>query len=549
MTKIIDVLLEILPYVIGIIVAIVFSVCSSEESRIKKYFSFLEKEYNYIGHKEEKSYYKPSYVLKRFTKNDKAIVVEKYNKEKITGIVIYLCNANLHASYAYNLGLNEVQIIYKDEVQDSKNNKEKKASNWLKEKMKNEDINRIENINTKTIKNDYLWNLFINEVCSKEYKQLNRIQKIAVLCFRYDSEMNSGGYSGYKDTYPDTKIGELFEAIKTVGNISIANNYKKALESSASRSDNWEQTDKEYYNFSPSLSDYLEKFIEDNSDMIFDNIRNKTKIIKEEKDKTKEYDLDLRQNDVSGGKISIEQIDSIALFPKAKSIIISGLNQKNFEYFIDKYGNQFEIISFWKNKNIENLSKLEQLTNTKKLVLYFNKKVTELWDLSKNVSLQSLEVYNYEKLHTIDGVQKAKKLEYFAIGDYVSEHTVIDSFFPLINSNVKHFEWYGRDVKDHNYSILAKTNIKVLDINICRFKLDELARLNALFNSDLSGKITIPYRIGTIADMDGTEVKYYILCKGRKMLLVGKDDAKLNKYLKEYNHLLELYKSERKKHL
>ena len=64
--------------------------------------------------------------------------------------------------------------------------------------------------------------------------------------------------------------------------------------------------------------------------------------------------------------------------------------------------------------------------------LYFNKKVTELWDLSKNVSLQSLEVYNYEKLHTIDGVQKAKKLEYFAIGDYVSEHTVIDSFSPLI---------------------------------------------------------------------------------------------------------------------
>ena len=36
---------------------------------------------------------------------------------------------------------------------------------------------------------------------------------------------------------------------------------------------------------------------------------------------TKGYDIDLRQKDVGGGKITKEQIDSIRQYPDAKSII------------------------------------------------------------------------------------------------------------------------------------------------------------------------------------------------------------------------------------
>lgn len=53
------------------------------------------------------------------------------------------------------------------------------------------------------------------------------------------------------------------------------------------------------------------------------------------------YDINLVQNEVDGGVIPVEQIDAIKDFPDSKSIIISGLKQDTFEYFINAYGKQF----------------------------------------------------------------------------------------------------------------------------------------------------------------------------------------------------------------
>ena len=54
-----------------------------------------------------------------------------------------------------------------------------------------------------------LWNRFIEEICYQDMENLSDIQRIAVLCFWYDAEMNSGGQSGYMDCYPDTDPKEL----------------------------------------------------------------------------------------------------------------------------------------------------------------------------------------------------------------------------------------------------------------------------------------------------------------------------------------------------
>ena len=56
---------------------------------------------------------------------------------------------------------------------------------------------------------DTIWNRFIEEICDRDPETLSLIQKIAVLCFWYDSEMQNGGYSGYIENYPDTIPDEL----------------------------------------------------------------------------------------------------------------------------------------------------------------------------------------------------------------------------------------------------------------------------------------------------------------------------------------------------
>ena len=114
---------------------------------------------------------------------------------------------------------------------------------------------------------DLRWNRFIVEVCHRDIETLSELQKKAVLCFWYDAEMNSGGHSGYFDCYPDAVPEELVDAIISIGYKAIADNYQKALRDG--ESDGWVETDRIYYDFSPSLCDCLQEYVERNKDVIF----------------------------------------------------------------------------------------------------------------------------------------------------------------------------------------------------------------------------------------------------------------------------------------
>ena len=114
-----------------------------------------------------------------------------------------------------------------------------------------------------------LWNRFIEEICDKEIDTLSEIRRKAVLCFWYDSEVNGGGHRGYFDVYPEIDSEELIAAIETVGSKEIADNCRKAF--SDKSDENLEAADTAFYNFSPELSDYIEKYVERNKDEIFGN--------------------------------------------------------------------------------------------------------------------------------------------------------------------------------------------------------------------------------------------------------------------------------------
>ena len=112
------------------------------------------------------------------------------------------------------------------------------------------------------------WNNFISDVCNRDESTLSDIQKKAVLCFWYDAEMNSGGFSGYSDVYPDTDLMEIESALKEVANDDFVDNLRKAIRDG--EADGWVETDKEFYRFEPSLSTLLEEYVEANKDVIFD---------------------------------------------------------------------------------------------------------------------------------------------------------------------------------------------------------------------------------------------------------------------------------------
>lgn len=126
------------------------------------------------------------------------------------------------------------------------------------------------NKNDELMERDLRWNKFIDEICMEgldNFDRLNSVQKNAVLCFWYDSEMNSGGHSGYFDCYGEVNYDELYDAINIVGNKEIADNFKEALKNGDK--DDYEKTDNNYYEFEPTFDKYIMEYVENNKEEIF----------------------------------------------------------------------------------------------------------------------------------------------------------------------------------------------------------------------------------------------------------------------------------------
>lgn len=253
------------------------------------------------------------------------------------------------------------------------------------------------------------------------------------------------------------------------------------------------------------------------------------------------YDINLVQKEVDGGRISREQIEGIRRFAGAESIIISGLNQENFDYFVNTYGKQFKAINFWKNKTVSDLSALSELTDIEYISFFYNQKADRLWDMTDNKKLVALSLSDFNRLHSLAGIEKAGNLKTFYIYDRVYARMELDSLMPITNTDIRHFMWGGRRVRDNDYACLAHGKIEELDIAPTQFTMAELARLVACFPETLKGTITKPYTKGGVMDKDGFR-EIFSLCKGKKSCVRGRDDERFERYLREYEGMLLEYR-------
>lgn len=254
------------------------------------------------------------------------------------------------------------------------------------------------------------------------------------------------------------------------------------------------------------------------------------------------YDISIAQRKAGSRATDKEEIDRIGEHPDARSLMASGLDQEGFEYLVERYGKQFEAISFWKNNLVCDLSPLGDLRELRYLHYFFNQRATDLWDMRNNVNLRGLAIYDFSRLHSIERIENAPCLEYLALGNRVWSKMEIDSLKPLTHSSVSHFVWCGNKVLDNDYECLVRSNIKELDMPIGRFTLDQLARLNACIPG-LKGKVTTPYEEAGVMDRNGSQ-SWYFLCKGKRRLEKGRDEEKLEKYLAEFQALVEKYRAE-----
>jgi len=113
-----------------------------------------------------------------------------------------------------------------------------------------------------------IWNKFIETVCYKDISNLTAIQRTAFLVFWYDAEMGSGGHSGYFDCYPETNVQELIKALEDIEASFFAKNLENAMLNG--EKDDYQETDRIFYQHTPELFDILMNYVLINKDEIFD---------------------------------------------------------------------------------------------------------------------------------------------------------------------------------------------------------------------------------------------------------------------------------------
>jgi hypothetical protein len=246
-----------------------------------------------------------------------------------------------------------------------------------------------------------------------------------------------------------------------------------------------------------------------------------------------------------GGKITISDIDELQKYPSADTVEIMGLHQDTFEYFIHKYGNQLKRIDFFKNKLIEDLSLLGSLPNLEYLDFYYNQRVTQLWDMSGNISLKGLMISNFKKLKSIKNIETAPRLECLQIDSSIHPTMVIDSLKRLSNTDIRTLKFYGMKIEDEDFSFVTEMKkLETFDFGCNLLPTEKVAWIVAN-KPDIQGfslcamQEFMSYNEQTDrCDKQGV----FVVGKRKPTLFRGENDERIEKYKKNFDILVDKYR-------
>lgn len=241
--------------------------------------------------------------------------------------------------------------------------------------------------------------------------------------------------------------------------------------------------------------------------------------------------------DIGGGRISFEDIDRLAEYPRAEAVAISGLRQDTFEYFIRKYGAQFKAISFHKNKLVEDWSLLGTLPNLEYVLWFVNHRIRTLWDMKENKALKGLHISDFSRLTSLDGIEAATSLRQFWIGNAIWLTMEIESLMPLAGLPLTYLGFFCKRVRDGDLSFFpALDKLQCFDCALNAFSTEQFAWIAAncpgATGRALQAKEDFDY---TWADEPGPGTS--IVGKRKPTLLYKGNEERIQRYVDAFERL------------
>jgi hypothetical protein len=254
--------------------------------------------------------------------------------------------------------------------------------------------------------------------------------------------------------------------------------------------------------------------------------------------------LSFIQRDISGGRISKQEIDSIEQYPNANEIAISGLTQDTFEYFVENFGRQFRAIIFWKCPLVQDLEAMAFLDEVEYIVYYWNQRVEKLWDFSKTKSLKGFSFKDFRKIHDISAISESPLLEELHFGDAVWSKCILNTLQPLRECvSLKNLSFSAKKILDGKIEPLANlTNLDQLFFPANQFSTEQVAWLKAhLPHSITSISLQAFWTIENPINMNGKNKDTLIVGKRKLLLDSIQEKDRLGKYVSQFNDMYHWY--------
>ena len=227
---------------------------------------------------------------------------------------------------------------------------------------------------------------------------------------------------------------------------------------------------------------------------------------------------------------------------KDKRILeICGMNQESLEYFVDKYGQTYESLYFFKCQLISDFSPLAKLKNLKAVRIYWNIRSDGLWDMTENESLTHLDISDSKIItRNLKLLKTGKNLKYIKLSGGMFEKYPLEDLSAFENMpSLESLTLYDIKLGDRNTAFL-KTLPKITEFNFDAgmFTTEEIAYMCARY-PHIHGRSLCAYN-----EMDAA-LNDVRVCGYRKPGIdLPQGQKRLDKYVAEFNALVEKYKTE-----
>ncbi|MBW4889518.1 hypothetical protein KXQ82_07320 [Mucilaginibacter sp. HMF5004] len=184
----------------------------------------------------------------------------------------------------------------------------------------------------------------------------------------------------------------------------------------------------------------------------------------------------------------------------------------------------------------QDLTILESLTTTKTIVLIWNSKIAELWNLNANTNLSSLTIKGFSKLNNIDPIGKVENLEYLVLEGGMWKPLKIKSISSLANlTNLKYLRLANLKIEDGSLRPIGNLqNLEKLSVSN-QFNTEEYAWLSVKLKNTTCNLFQPYIKLNQkISDND-------IMVVGRRKPFLNseKDKDKIQKYEQEFYRLVK----------